>query len=791
MKRILGLAEPNSVARRRPSRSLSTAALALAVALSVIVPVSTAAAQQPSNHVRSGPNLTLVVASCPVPADNAVAEALAAHARNAAKVCVDPSGLSPETADLVAEFAPDRVLVVGGEVAVQPAVMDELTAAVRAAYRWAAVGRLGGTTRVETAALAARAALESPSVTGPGTVTLFVVNGWSGSELRTAAEVAAVTGNGAVAYMSPRTIADGLPAATASLIADYRPARVVLVGLPDEIGTAAEAAVAATLAANELIVEVERVTEAGEPRFSTPEASPSVEHARQIFASIVQGTRRRDATDEAPPPVFAASSARGPLGSGRGARLWSVRADGSGRELHSKEHRGWAWNLGDGRLSWSNLDGRLRAAAPDGNEKVLLEAGGYPAWSPDGGHVVTFRFTEPSRPGPRNRIEAHAWSAGTGQTHRLGIVDYRTFLYSDLPLANWSPDGKHFAYVELIDDPATGDTSEHARIWSTGASAPALTLGEDVTFIGWSPDGSHLAYGTPSDCDGTGRNESQNLWIARADGSEARDLGFIDRIRWRLAYLWSPGGAHLAYESLNPADCSQHVKVQTVSGEATALEPIAEGRLIGWSPNGQHVAYGITVGTAGKGVPLREHAWVVRHDGSDRRELGELQPSVLGEIQWSFDGNHFAYTETLRDADGDVIGTRPVTQRADGQGGATLLAERGNILGWSPVDDRLAYVSHFDEDSDGSIDRRSLRVHTAGVPGGDVTLVYELTDITLGALWSPDGEYLGYGSGPAELLLEWFIDQRRGSHGWVVATNEPRWTRRLITDITWGEWQPR
>ncbi len=767
------------------------AAVALVVALALAVPAVPAAAQQPSNFVRSGPNLTLVVASCPGPADNAVAEALAAHARNAAKVCVDPSGLSPETAALIADFAPDRVIVVGGEVAVPPAVMDELTAAVRAAYRWAIVERLDGATRVDTAALAARVSLEHPDVAGPDAVTLIVANGWSGNEVRTAADVAGQITDAAVAYISPRTIADGLPAATAALIADYRPARVVVVGLPDEMGSLTEATIESALDAHELTADIERIAEAGEPRFFTPEASPSVERAREIFTSIVEGTHQSGTAADEQAPVLAASSARGPLGSGRGHRLWTVRADGSGRQLHSTEHRGWAWNPSSGQLSWTGLDGRLRASDLAGDESVLFEPGQYPAWSPDGSHVVTFSFAGPSAFGARNRTTAHIATADGRGLRRLGLVDYRTFLYADLPLSAWSPDGKHFAYAELVADGETGDTTPVARIWSVDASAPALTLGNDVTFLGWSPDGSHFAYGTPSDCDGNGRDESQNLWIARSDGSDARDLGFINRIQWRLLYVWSPDGTHVAYESLDPADCSQHLKVTTVGGEATALKPITEGRLLGWSPNGTHLGYGITVGTPGKGVPLREHAWVVRLDGSDRRELGEARPTVFGSVLWSADGEHLAYTETLRDSDGAVIGTRPVVERADGIGGPTVIAERGNIVAWSPVDQRLAYVSHLDEYGDDAIDRRALRVHAAGVPDADVTLVYSLSDITLGGRWSPDGDYIGYVSGPTELLLDWFINRRRGSDAWVVSTSEPRWTHRVVTDITWGEWQPR
>ena len=702
-----------------------------------------AAAQATSNLVRSGPNLTLVVASCPGPADSAVAEALAAHARNAVKVCVDPSGPSEETADFIAEFAPDRVLVVGGEVAVPPGVMEELTAAVRAAYRWAAVERLGGATRVETAALAARAALESPSVTGPSTVTLFIANGWDGSQVRTAAEAAAVTDDTAVAYFSPQTITEGLPAATASLVAGYKPARVVLVGPPGETGEATESAVSAALDANGLIVEIERIARVGEPLLWTPEASPSVRNAREIFTSIVDGTYQPPTMGDENVPVLAASSARGPLGTPKGHRVWTVRADGSRRQLHSAEHRGWAWNPGNGQLSWANLDGRLRVSGLGSDERVVSETGQYPSWSPNGSHVVTFSFAGPSAFVRRKRTEAHITTEDGRSTQRIGTVDYRTFLYGDLPLAAWSTDGKHFAYA------------------------------------------------TPHDCDGNGRDESQFLWVGETGGADPRQVDPIDRIQWRFLHLWSSDGWHLAYESLDPAVCSMHLKVETTGGEATALDPVADGRLVGWSPNGTHVAYGLTVGTAGRGVPLGEHVWVVRHDGSDRRELGEALPTVFGPVRWSRDGEHLAYAEVVRNAGGEVIGSRPVVSRTKGIGRVVQLAERGNILEWSPVDDRLAYIAHLDTYGDSEIDRRALRIHTVGSTAPDVTLVYELADITLRARWSPDGEYLGYVSGPTELLLDWFIIRRRGSGAWVVATSEPRWTRRLITDVTWGEWRPR
>ncbi|WP_419921812.1 hypothetical protein [Candidatus Poriferisodalis sp.] len=781
-----------STVRRQSRRSSRTAraALALVAALAVVAPaVPAAAAEAPSNQVRYGTNLTLVVANCPSPADNAVAQALARHARNAAAVCIESDGLSPETAALIAEFAPDRVLVVGGESAVLPAVMDELTAAVRAAYRWTVVERLGGTSRVETAAAAARAALERPEVAGPNTVTLIVANGWNSADVRTAAAFAAVTADAAVAYISPNTIADGLPAATASLIADYRPARVVIVGLADAVGSATETAVEAALDDIGQIIEIERVAEAGEPRATIPETSPSVPTARAIFTAIRQGERSRVPAGDTSLPYVGISKAAG--GSGWGERLWTMRADGSDRQLRSDDHNGWSWNPRDGSLGWAEVDGRLIVSTVDGDTNVLFEPAGYPVWSPDGNGVVAFELSDSDGNGRVDRIEAYVAESDGRRIRSLGRVAYRTLLFANVPGAFWSPDGQHFAYVGLITDPDTGATKSRAHIESMDSNAPALTLGDDVTFFGWSPHGRHITYGTSSDCDGDGGDDSQNLWIAKPDGGSARDLGLIDRIQWRSVQLWSPDGTHIAYEALDPADCSMQLHIQAASGDSGALAMARGGRFLGWSPNSTHLGYAVTVGTPGAGVPLQEHTWVARRDGSDTRRLGEVQRSIDGELLWSPDGSHVAYNAALRDADGNRAGTQPRIERSNGIGGSGVIDENGNVLEWSRGGKRLAYVAHYDDDSNGVVDRRALRVHTVGSLGAEVTLVDGLPDITLGARWSPDGAYIGYVSGPTQYILDWFIRRRQGHNAWFVAIEGPRWTHRLMTDVAWGEWQPR
>ncbi|WP_428114966.1 TolB family protein [Candidatus Poriferisodalis sp.] len=282
----------------------------------------------------------------------------------------------------------------------------------------------------------------------------------------------------------------------------------------------------------------------------------------------------------------------------------------------------------------AEVDGRLIVSTVDGDTNVLFEPAGYPVWSPDGNGVVAFELSDSDGNGRVDRIEAYVAESDGRRIRSLGRVAYRTLLFANVPGAFWSPDGQHFAYVGLITDPDTGATTSRAHIESMDSNAPVLTLGDDVTFFGWSPDGRHITYGTSSDCDGDGRDDSQNLWIAKPDGGSARDLGLIDRIQWRSVQLWSPDGTHIAYEALD------------------------------------------------------------------------------GELLWSPDGSYVAYTAVLRDADGNRAGTQPRIERSNGIGGSGVIEENGNLLEWSRGGERVAYVAHYDDDSNGVVDRRALRVHT-------------------------------------------------------------------------------
>lgn len=786
-------AAPDQRAKRR-ARPAAAALAALAFLLgSVVLAAPAAAHESPANLVRHGPNLTLVLANCERSADTATAAELARHSRNAAVACVGADGVPEELTALITEFEPDRVVVIGGPAAVPPAVMDELTAAVRTAYRWAVIQQLDGTTRAETSAAAARIVLDTPERVGLDTVVLIVADGWNDADVNTAREFAAGFSDVAITYFSPSTIADGLSEATASLIADYRPARIVFAGPPDEAGLAAEAAIEAVLEGIESDITVERVALATDTPSPAIDTATLTSTARTTFEAISRGERVRPAAaDEGDgPPFLALTKASGIRGVG--STLFTVRADGSDRVLRTVDHNGWEWDYSDGqRLAWADDEERVMAATPDADGELLAEQGTWPWWSPDGSHLIIWNNADTNDNDRLDSFEALLYDDDGTPLRSLGQMDARTWYYGDIRDFVWSRDGAYLAYITGHTDPETSEEVNEARIEPTDGSAPPVTLAEDAVILRWSPDSRHLLYATPHECEADPTDESWVLWLASADGSETREIGPVHYHAWSVVIVnpWSPDGKHFAYEALDVDDCSTELRIASVDGDAEPVSIAADVEFLGWSPDSTYLEYGEETDRPVTDYLLPELSWVAHRDGNSKRFIGEVSPSVYGWIFWSEDGTYISYTEILRDADDNVTGLVARTERADGMGETTTLTEAGNSLAWSD-DGRVAYVAQHDDDDDGLPDREALYLHTPGSPNDDVQLVHTLpAALTRVAIWSPDDSHLIYASGTAESLIGWIRDRGRGVDVWGIETGQPRWMHRLITDVTWGDWQP-
>ena len=174
---------------------------------------------------------TLVVANGWSLSDVGTAASAVATGRGDAVLYAESDDLGAPTRELLRESQPGRVLLVGGAAALAESVADE----IRALVRGATVERLGGATRVDTAALSARRALEA------GATHAVVAFGWSETDVGIAAALAASDGSSAVLYAAS---SDALGTAAAELLREHRPSAVTLVGAPEALAAAIEAEIA-------------------------------------------------------------------------------------------------------------------------------------------------------------------------------------------------------------------------------------------------------------------------------------------------------------------------------------------------------------------------------------------------------------------------------------------------------------------------------------------------------------------------------------------------------------------
>ncbi len=779
--------------RRNWHSRLVRSALALLGSIAMLITASPTAAAQPANYTFSGFNLTLVVAHCERTADTAVAEALAAHSRHAALVCIEGDSLAAPVASLIADFAPDRVLVVGGGDAVPESAIADLASAARTAYRWSYVTRFDGATRIETAAAAARTALGAPNVKGPGAVTLFVADGWNDHDVESAATLAASTDNAAVAYVPRPGSEQTLPADTASIIRDYQPRRVVLVGPVAALNSGLEDSIA-ELAPSAI---VERIVSVGP---SIPESGweASTERARTIFEGVRQrNPRRGGASGESTAPFLAYDLPYLDDSVLYGDFVWTVRADGADRTFRAPHTHGWGWLATSGEFYWTGpqeatMDASVDAtdifvSSADGGQRRHVRTGAdWVTWSPREDRFAFFETQD--RDGDQRIDSAELWiadadGANARRIDEVGIDTVGAAFWRD---QLWSPDGEYLAYDSETADPETMEITHSVRIEPADGSAPPFTLGEEMHFRGWSPDGEFVAYGGWHDCDGDERRDSLELWISERDGGSARSLGWIDGHSQWHGHFWSPDGTQIAVDQVDPEDCSIRLRVHDTAGADEPVTIADDAHVLSWSPSSSALAFASGEASGG-GRPADPQGWLTTCVCPTARPLGDLSG---GWVFWSPDGGHVAYNTAERDAAGEVVQVAARIERIDGAN-SVHVGGGSRVLSWSPDGRQIAYTSLLDDDGDGAPERRSLLLHGIDGPEPPVTLVHDLAEPVWRAYWSPQGDYIAYAMGSADAYVRWLRWQRNALSLWTVATTDPSWSYQLSADFDWLQWQPQ
>src|SRR6267378_443726 len=285
----------------------------------------------------------------------------------------------------------------------------------------------------------------------------------------------------------------------------------------------------------------------------------------------------------------------------------------------------------------------------------------------------------------------------------------------------WSPDGKWFAFQGsqgekhglFVARPDGSDVTFLASL--SGTNSPLPGTGNDVT---WSPDGRQIAFISstpgpeaveaagdpmvitrylykPDAGEGMTRfNDNQRLHIFAVDVAtkQVRQLtqGNFDE----HSIDWSPDGKDILFASnrepnqdeffnydifaLKTADNSIRRLTAT---EYNEYEPL-------WSPDGKRIVYrGTRRGLTDRETTMEDtHVWVMKADGSDRREIGAVVDNRQGAPRWAPDGR-FVYF-AVQERGSNYLMRLPIS----GGKPEYVVKETGSVASWSlGKDGTLAY----------------------------------------------------------------------------------------------------
>jgi Tol biopolymer transport system component len=172
--------------------------------------------------------------------------------------------------------------------------------------------------------------------------------------------------------------------------------------------------------------------------------------------------------------------------------------------------------------------------------------------------------------------------------------------------------------------------------------------------VAWSPDSSKLLFASNRD---PGEDEDhatngltiRNIWTVNADGTGIRPLTRFRHVESDTP-TWSPDGARIAYTSMRPVDGSQ--KETPTSGNIWVMKadgsdafPLTTSTgLVGngfpaWSPDGTMIAF-ISAryldNPKSGNIRAIDNIWVIHADGSGSRAVTQFgKPSLLAPpLRW-------------------------------------------------------------------------------------------------------------------------------------------------------------
>jgi len=288
-----------------------------------------------------------------------------------------------------------------------------------------------------------------------------------------------------------------------------------------------------------------------------------------------------------------------------------------------------------------------------------------PRWSRDGGWLVYFK-------GEGDETSLMLVRAdGSGATRLAPVQSTNHPLPSTGEPLSWSPDGRQIAFVSATPGPETEQASGDPMVITRYLYKP--TYSEGLTRF--------------SD------NRRLHIFVIDVAGKQVRQLTQGDYHEHSID--WSPDGKEILFVSNHEPDPDQFFNYDVFALKAgdgsvrrlTATENVEYAPR--WSPDGNMIAYqGTKRGLTSSETTMEDtHVWIMKADGTERRELGAVIDNRQGEPVWTPDGRSVYCTVWERGS------ARLYRLPVSGAPPEVVVSERGAVEAWSVAKgDALAYA---------------------------------------------------------------------------------------------------
>ena len=381
------------------------------------------------------------------------------------------------------------------------------------------------------------------------------------------------------------------------------------------------------------------------------------------------------------------------------------------RQLPGKRLMGW-FAVAVAVAAAAGPSGSAQTPEPWSAADVLkLRSVGEVHISPDGTRIA-YTVQVNSRTG-RPASHIWIWDRAAGTTARLGgDRDSGTNV-------RWSPDSQSLAFTGRVDD-------ESGLMVQRLDGSPALALGRVLStnhplpstgsLLTWSPGSSRVAIanGVPgpegAEADGDPMVITRYLFkpgasegLSRFNDNRRLQIQMIDLVShdprpltndtyYNHSLDWSPKGDEILFVSNRDADPDRvfNYDVFAVSIARQTVRRITSTKSAeyhpAWSPDGSSIAMLATTRplTSSETTMEDTHVWVMKADGSLRREIGAVIDNRQGPPRWSADGAWVYFTVQER---GDVRLYRLPAAGGAPEAVAPQAAERGTVGSWSVAKD--------------------------------------------------------------------------------------------------------